>query len=130
MILSFETTGATSHVGLYQPDGTPVSMNTWDSGRELADQLPGVMLVELEATNAGLQSLTGVIIYSGPGSFTSLRIGHTVANALALSLGIPIVGATGSKWVREAIGRLDGTPIGTIAMPFYGAEANITRRKA
>ena len=49
-----------------------------------------------------LNTISGLIVYQGPGSFTGLRIGITVANALSYSLGVKIVGTSGQNW------RLDG----------------------
>ena len=37
-------------------------------------------------------SLTGIEAETGPGSFTGLRVGVSVANALGYSLGIPVNG--------------------------------------
>ena len=39
-----------------------------------------------------LQDLTGIEVNTGPGSFTGLRVGVTIANTLAHSLQIPING--------------------------------------
>ena len=38
------------------------------------------------------RDLTGIEVETGPGSFTGLRVGVSVANALGFSLGIPING--------------------------------------
>lgn len=39
-----------------------------------------------------VKSLTAIEVEAGPGSFTGLRIGVSVANALGFSLGIPVNG--------------------------------------
>lgn len=39
-----------------------------------------------------LQPLEGIEVETGPGSFTGLRVGVSVANALGFSLGIPVNG--------------------------------------
>jgi len=123
MILAIQTADATTRLAIYDPKnpGQPAEHIHWESGRQLADQLL-TRIAELTAS----YTLTGVIIFSGPGSFTSLRIGHTVANALADSLNIPVAGATGDDWAQTAIKSLASTPTGHPALPHYGADANIT----
>ena len=45
-----------------------------------------------QATNYELKTLQGIEVETGPGSFTGLRVGVSVANALGFALGIPING--------------------------------------
>lgn len=45
-----------------------------------------------QATNYKLQTLKGIEVEIGPGSFTGLRVGVSVANALGFTLGIPVNG--------------------------------------
>ncbi len=44
----------------------------------------------LRTTNNELRTLEGIEVETGPGSFTGLRVGVSVANALGFSLGIPV----------------------------------------
>lgn len=46
----------------------------------------------LKTNKLKLQDLYGIEVETGPGSFTGLRVGVSVANALGYSLGIPING--------------------------------------
>lgn len=53
--------------------------------------LPLIMKL-LKTTNYSLQTLSGIEVETGPGSFTGIRVGVSVANALGYSLGIPVNG--------------------------------------
>jgi tRNA threonylcarbamoyladenosine biosynthesis protein TsaB len=108
----------------------PLAKLGWESGRALSDELLGRLSKLLAENSAAPSDLTGIIIFSGPGSFTSLRIGHTVANALADSLNIPVVGARGNDWLGSGKTQLKTASSGTPALPYYGAEANITKPKS
>lgn len=129
MILVIRTDGPTTELYLVTAEGNVEHGELWESGRELADGLLSHIEALLEEQKIKRTNLTGVIVYSGPGSFTSLRIGHTVANALADSLGIPVVGSDGDGWLTAGADALTKAKPGVPALPEYGAEANITRRK-
>ncbi len=51
-----------------------------------------LILKLLQTTNYKLQDLKEIEVEIGPGSFTGLRVGVSVANALGFSLGIPVNG--------------------------------------
>lgn len=46
----------------------------------------------LRTTNTELPTLKEIEVETGPGSFTGIRVGVSVANALGYSLGIPVNG--------------------------------------
>ena len=94
----------------------------WQAGRTLARGL----LKFLEEKTGDLHDISGIGVMRGPGSFTGLRIGLTVANTLADSLNIPIVGATGEDWREVALKKLRAGENEKIVMPEYGAAAHIT----
>lgn len=66
-------------------------------------------------------------MFRGPGSFTGLRIGLTVANTIASAQSLPIVGATGDEWQQQSIDRLSRGESDTIVLPEYGSGARITK---
>jgi len=94
----------------------------WQAGRTLARGL----LKFLEEKTGDLRDISGIGVMKGPGSFTGLRIGLTVANTLADSLNIPIVGAMGEDWRKMALKKLRAGESEKIVMPEYGAAAHIT----
>lgn len=107
-------------------------------GREMAKNILVEIKEFLAENGANWQNLRGICVFAGPGSFTGLRIGVTVANTLADSLKIPIVGEKNSdnsknngenleNWREIALEKLNSGADNKIALPFYGAEANITK---
>lgn len=129
MILSLNTAGMDTSLQLLNVDGQVIGTDNWKSGRTLSDDLLSHIQELVLRNYTTLTELTGIIIFSGPGSFTSLRIGHSVANALAYGLSIPIVGTMESDWLQEGIIELKTSETKEPALPFYGAEANITKPK-
>ncbi len=76
----------------------------------LASALPA--LVEELLDTAGRQlGLVSVVV--GPGSFTGLRAGISVAAGVGLGLGIPVVGVTVAEALREALPDLGGRTLWT-----------------
>lgn len=133
MILALATTGPTTELFLFNAATTaperPLAYEQWASGRELADGLLGHIQRLCNQASSEITDLTGIVIMSGPGSFTSLRIGHTVANTLADSLGIPVVGASGEGWLKTGLKHLVAAKPGSPAWPLYGGDAHVTRPK-
>ena len=131
MILAIRTEDNMTRLWLLESSDRDVAKPAleWESGRQLADGLLVKITETLRDSGLDLRDLSGFIVFSGPGSFTSLRIVHSVANALADSLGVPVVGAMGENWLEDGLKKLAQTPPGWPALPHYGAEANITKPK-
>ncbi|HKX72519.1 MAG TPA: tRNA (adenosine(37)-N6)-threonylcarbamoyltransferase complex dimerization subunit type 1 TsaB [Candidatus Saccharimonadales bacterium] len=124
LVLRTETKGA--YVGLFNGNAE-VSKYEWLADRQLAKDLLRVIRDELKKASISWNDLTGVVVFKGPGSFTGLRIGITVANTLAYSLDIPVVGTNGDdEWLALGLDRLEKKENDRIVLPFYGAEAHIT----
>lgn len=96
--------------------------------------LPSIATL-LKSQHQSLNKLMGLVVVSGPGGFTSLRIGISTANALAYALKIPIVGIQKRKGMdveqiaQEGIKGLIKTKKQTVIVPRYGREPNITKPK-
>jgi tRNA threonylcarbamoyladenosine biosynthesis protein TsaB len=98
-------------------------------GKRLSEELLSRIENLLQANDGSLESITGIIAYRGPGSFTGLRIGLSVANTLAYALGVPIAGVTGEAWITEGVSGLKTWEPGKSVIPEYGGEAHISQRR-
>ncbi len=96
-------------------------------GRQMAKELPGRIIALLKSADMTLADITGVIFFSGPGSFTGLRIGAATVNALSYGLTVPIVTENGDDWQQLGAERLLRGDNDKVALPFYGADAHITK---
>lgn len=125
LILTIRTDKPEAELGVYN-DEKKIEYFTWPAHRELAETIHTKIHALLYDHNLELHDLGGLILFKGPGSFTGLRIGASVANALADSLGIPIVGTNGDQWISEGQSRLEDNQNNRAVMPEYGAEPHIT----
>ena len=132
MILALSATGPSTKVWLVAPEATEpgAPVLEWESGRHLADELLTRIMQILEGHHLTAPDLTGFVLESGPGSFTSLRIGHSTINGLAAGLNVPVVGAQGEGWLAQSLAEIKSAKSGVPALPFYGSEAHITQRKS
>lgn len=107
-------------------DGGRQTLKEWQADRQLAKELLKWLEEQFASEQAQLKDISGIGVFTGPGSFTGLRIGLTVMNTLSDGLSVPIVGETGEGWQAKALERLARGENDKVAMPNYGAEANIT----
>ena len=128
LILTIRTDNPEAEIGLYNDD-QKLAYETWQAHRELAGTLHKKIEQLLVQQQKGWTDLEGIVVFQGPGSFTGLRIGLTVANTLSYSLKIPAVGQTGENWIADGIARLDKGESDQVVMPEYGAPVHITLQK-
>ena len=130
MIMTLKTASPTTELQLLKPDGTIVLEDVWRSDRQLSSQLLEHLSGLLARQHLTWDALTGLIVFRGPGSFTGLRIGVTVANAIAYAQEVPIVGTIDDNWVKTGLQRLASGESDTQVTPHYGAPPNITKPKS
>lgn len=129
VILTIRTDKPEAEIGVYD-SSRQLSYCVWYAHRELSKTLLEVIREELGKHSVALHSLGGIVVYQGPGSFTGLRIGVTVANALAHELHIPIVGMAGEhEWLERGLTALAAGENSQLVIPEYGADAHITQQK-
>ena len=81
----------TPHLGLclLHPE-SGMRIQTWDLGRDMSTQLHSHLFSFIDHETLG--QLTCIAVASGPGGFTSTRLGVVTARTLAQQLGIPLFG--------------------------------------
>ena len=98
----------------------------WAAHLKLAETINAKIETLLNKTGISYDDIRGVIVFKGPGSFTGLRIGMSVANALAYGQDIPIVATAGEHWIVNGLRSLDQGGNDKVATPEYGSPANLT----
>ena len=128
LTLIIRTDKPEAEIGLYS-GVEKVAYKKWMAHRALAETIHQKIKALLESTHNNLHALEGIIVFKGPGSFTGLRIGMSVANALAYSLSIPIVSAEGKDWIEVGLNDINAGKNEVTAMPEYGAVPHITQQR-
>jgi tRNA threonylcarbamoyl adenosine modification protein YeaZ len=65
---------------------------SWRCGQNHSTTLLPNLAGLLAQAGVGLESVSGIIVARGPGSYNGLRVGISTAKGLALGLGVPVVG--------------------------------------
>ena len=86
--------------------GRLVGKIVWSSDFNQSEELLVKIDKLLEKGGVERKDLTGVVVVSGPGSYTGIRVGVSTGNALGFALGVPVVGVSYLDGLaRYAIGR-------------------------
>jgi len=128
LILTIRTDKLEAEIGLFENE-KQLAYVAWPAHRELSATIHKKLDELLKSQGKKLENLQGIVCFKGPGSFTGLRIGLTVGNALAYGLQIPVVGASGEDWRQAGIKKLQNGDNEKITLPEYGADAHITLQK-
>lgn len=89
MILALDTSTGTASIALYGREEGVVSELTWRSSSHHTVELAPYLDLLLRQNP---KELAGIAVALGPGSFTGLRVGLSLAKGFALAQGIPLVG--------------------------------------
>ncbi|HVL23304.1 MAG TPA: tRNA (adenosine(37)-N6)-threonylcarbamoyltransferase complex dimerization subunit type 1 TsaB [Thermomicrobiales bacterium] len=89
-ILAIDT--STEQAGLALSDGATVLERSWDAGRaQTTTVLPAIDAL-LGDAGLSVADLGAIAVATGPGTFTGLRVGVSIAKGLVLARDIPLVG--------------------------------------
>jgi len=98
---------ATTHavIALGTADGTVLDARSWVAGYRHGEELLGRIEALLADHGVAPAALGGLVVGTGPGAFTGLRVGLATAKGLAHALALPIAGiVTGEALIAAAGG--------------------------
>ncbi|HTG41324.1 MAG TPA: tRNA (adenosine(37)-N6)-threonylcarbamoyltransferase complex dimerization subunit type 1 TsaB [Methylomirabilota bacterium] len=111
MILVIDTATSQAVVGLGGSSGGHdgrdgpaggIAVRTWPVRHQHGETLLPTLTAFLAEQGATLADLRGIVVGTGPGAFTGLRVGLATAKGLAHGLGLPIVGVSTAEGLLEA----------------------------
>ncbi|MBU0705894.1 tRNA (adenosine(37)-N6)-threonylcarbamoyltransferase complex dimerization subunit type 1 TsaB [Patescibacteria group bacterium] len=106
MYLCIDTISSAAGITLANPQSaTHFPLNPQNS----SDGIIPAIDKALKKTKSALSDLDGVFVIKGPGSFTGLRVGLSVANQFAHQLKIPIIGLRTDEWWLTRTDQTDAT---------------------
>jgi tRNA threonylcarbamoyladenosine biosynthesis protein TsaB len=116
VILVIDTATRTPVLALANDDATLRGERHWQSHHRHGEELLQHLDELLTETGNSRRDLTAVVVGTGPGSFTGLRIGLATAKTIAYALNVPIVGvsSTLALALAAAAGRDDGEIVVTL----------------
>lgn len=91
MLLAIDTSNEWSGVAFWNTDGLRAEA-TWYSGRQHTEQIPAQ--IDLLARQIGISQsdLSVIAVATGPGSWSGLRSGLSLAKAIAIGRNLPLIG--------------------------------------
>ena len=92
MILAFETCSSDGSIALASSAGELIADASWSGDQRQGSVLLTRVLELLAAQGRALADLRALAVGIGPGSFTGLRAGMSLAKGLAFGLSLPLVG--------------------------------------
>jgi tRNA threonylcarbamoyladenosine biosynthesis protein TsaB len=126
LILTIRTDKPEAELGIFDNE-SELEYIIWQAHRQLSSTIHIELAGLLNKNKLVLADLGGIVVFQGPGSFTGLRIGISLANALAYSLNVPIIGTDGDNWQSQGILRLVNGDSMKQVMPKYGSEPHTTQ---
>ncbi len=91
MELSIDTSTRYAAVGLSRQGQTFVEL-CWRSEQNHSVELVPAILEVMRRARVSMGQLEAIFVAKGPGAFSALRVGMSTAKAMAVALGVPLVG--------------------------------------
>jgi tRNA threonylcarbamoyl adenosine modification protein YeaZ len=118
-LLAIDTSGTNALVALGERNGSLLAERRWQAGYRHGEELLARIDEMLRTEGTSLADLGGIVVGTGPGAFTGLRVGLATAKALARGLGIPLAGVATSEALLTAASRVGAVErrLGVLLLP-------------
>lgn len=103
-ILAIDTATTQVVIATGSPDGMTDGVSTWTAGYRHGETLLPSVSRFLGEQNIRRSRLVGIVVGTGPGAFTGLRVGMATAKGLAHGLRIPLAGVSTGEALLAAAG--------------------------
>lgn len=103
-ILAIDTATSRALVATGTPGGVIDGLSTWVVGYRHGETLLPTIERFLGEQNLRRSRLVAIVVGTGPGAFTGLRVGLATAKGIAHGLGIPLVGISTASALLHAAG--------------------------
>lgn len=91
---------------------------TPDQSNDILSAIDGI----LSKNKINLKNLKAILVHQGPGSYTGVRVGVTIANTLAWTLNIPVLGYREDNFNKILIKLKKQKHFQKLALPRYYAK--------
>lgn len=131
MILAIDTTKEKKSVALFWPKKLKSKLEWRENSTDVLEKIDQL----LKENKLKISDIKYIVVDRGPGSFTGVRQGITVANTFMYYKKIPAIGIVNKKELdifelaEEAYKNLNQASTEKIIPPFYGKKPNISKSK-
>jgi tRNA threonylcarbamoyladenosine biosynthesis protein TsaB len=108
LILSIETSTSVCSVALHA-DGKLVANLELHQEHAHASKLAVLIKEVLKCASTGFEKVSAVAVSSGPGSYTGLRIGTSLAKGLCYALEVPLIAVSSLNILASRVAAIDTT---------------------
>jgi tRNA threonylcarbamoyl adenosine modification protein YeaZ len=110
-ILVIDTATTRAVIALGESDGSLVEARDWIAGYRHGEELLARIETLLRDRDVAPSALGGLVVGTGPGAFTGLRVGLATAKGLAHALSLPVAGVATATALLASAGDTPESPI-------------------